>query len=237
MSQYAVVLGGTRGIGAALIPHLLSRTPYTLLVTGRAPSQSTSPRVHTTPVDYTHPTSLATAASLVPPRSLRLLINCVGMLEEPEKALKKVDYERVRRHFEVNALGALMAAKEFEGCFGPVEKEGEWRHPVLVNLSARTGSIGDNVTGGWYSYRMSKAALNQVTKSLSVELGRKGIVSFSYHPGTVDTDLTRPHVRVPKEHLFTPDLAAEKLVNVILSVKGMEDNGKFYDYEKREIPW
>jgi NAD(P)-dependent dehydrogenase (short-subunit alcohol dehydrogenase family) len=86
-----------------------------------------------------------------------------------------------------------------------------------------------------HSYRISKAALNQLTKTLSVELGRKGIQVLSLHPGTVDTNLSRPHVKnVKPESLFTPDIAAEKMWKVI---EETSHSGVFLDYDAKPIPW
>lgn len=75
---------------------------------------------------------------------------------------------------------------------------GSERPAVIANLSARVGSIGDNSMGGWYAYRASKTALNQLTKTMSVEFGRrKQLVScILLHPGTVDTDLSAPFQKV-----------------------------------------
>ncbi|KAK0579972.1 hypothetical protein LWI29_034248 [Acer saccharum] len=93
---------------------------------------------------------------------------------------------------------------------------------VVANLSARVGSIGDNRLGGWYSYRSSKAALNQLTKNVSVEFARKKdpIICILLHPGTVDTDLSRPFQRnVPEGKLFTKEFSVQKLLGIINKAK------------------
>ncbi|RKO89219.1 hypothetical protein BDK51DRAFT_21781 [Blyttiomyces helicus] len=115
--------------------------------------------------------------------------------------------------------------------------EGALGAPVWVNISARTGSIGDNGLGGWYSYRVMKAGLNQFTKTLSCELGRKGVTVISYHPGTVDTDLSRKFVKgVDPAKLFSPDQAAAYMLAVIQGLKET-DNGTFVDFAGKPIPW
>ena len=91
--------------------------------------------------------------------------------------------------------------------------------------------------GGWYSYRMSKAALNMATKNLSIELGRgrKKVICVSLHPGTVDTDLSRPyHKNVP--NLFTTEYSVNSLLQVIDSLT-VEDSGKFFTYDRTELPY
>ena len=118
-------------------------------------------------------------------RPLRLLINSAGYLL-PEKSLKSVEEEQILKHLRVNTIGPLLVAKHFSPLFGNVDQNASvFKNPVLTNMSARTGSIGDNKLGGWHSYRLSKAALNQVTRTLATEFGRKGLICVSLHPGTV----------------------------------------------------
>ena len=99
---------------------------------------------------------------------ISLLINSAGFLL-PEKSLRSVTRENLIKHFEINTIGPVLVAKHMQPSFMHDTK--------IVNISARTGSIGDNTgLGGWYSYRMSKAALNQATKTIAAEFGRKGMV-------------------------------------------------------------
>ena len=142
-------------------------------------------------MDVTSEEAVSSAAKQVADKfgskSLRCVINSAGYLL-PEKAIRQVDLEKAKEHFMVNAIGPLVFAKHFSGLLAPPEKTpvpGQLSRSVWVNMSARTGSIGDNHLGGWYSYRMSKAALNQLTKTSAAELGRKGSVVVSLHPGTV----------------------------------------------------
>ncbi|XP_028082470.1 uncharacterized protein LOC114283798 [Camellia sinensis] len=110
---------------------------------------------------------------------------------------------------------------------------------VVANLSARVGSIGDNRLGGWHSYRSSKAALNQLTKTVSVEFARKKdpIICLLLHPGTVDTDLSRPFQRnIAEGKLFTKQFSVQKLLSIINGAKS-HDNGKFFAWDGQEIPW
>ena len=87
---------------------------------------------------------------------------------------------------------------------------------VMANLSARVGSIADNRLGGWHSYRMSKAAQNQLTRTASHELGKRGTVVVVLHPGTCDTDLSLPfQKKVAPEKLFPPDRAVSQLLDVM----------------------
>ena len=106
-------------------------------------------------------------------------------------------------------------------------------------VSARVGSIADNRLGGWYAYRASKAALNQSVRTLAVEQGRgrKGSICVALHPGTVDTQLSKPFQRnVPDGKLFTPEQSANYLLTVIDGL-GPDDNGSFFAWDGQAIPW
>merc|ERR1711925_28220 len=106
-----------------------------------------------------------------------------------------------------------------------------------AHISARVGSISDNRLGGWYSYRMSKAALNMANKNLSIEFsrGKSKVVCLSIHPGTTDTDLSRPyHKGVPKDKLFTTQFSVAKMLEII-DRASTEDSGKFFAWDGQEI--
>lgn len=93
--------------------------------------------------------------------------------------------------------------------------------------------------GGWYSYRMSKAALNMATRNLSIELGRSRpkVVCVSLHPGTVNTDLSRPyHRNVPNDKLFSAEHSVNCLMGIINSLS-IEKTGKAYNWDGTELPW
>ena len=82
--------------------------------------------------------------------------------------------------------------------------EGERATSVIANLSARVGSISDDGLGGWISYRSSKAALNQATQTMALELKRQGTWTICLHPGTTKTDLSKPFQEDAKEGRFIP---------------------------------
>lgn len=107
-----------------------------------------------------------------------------------------------------------------------------------ANMSARVGSITDNGLGGWYSYRASKAGLNQITKSfdnfLKTSAGENAL-SVALHPGTVKTGLSKEFWgNVKEEKLFSPEFAAEKLLEVVRT-RGIDDRGKIWDWKGEEI--
>ncbi|WP_413677897.1 short-chain dehydrogenase [Prochlorococcus sp. MIT 0916] len=170
-------------------------------------------------------------------KPLRLVINTSGFLHsnivKPEKRLSQINRSNIIKNLSINAIGPILIAKS-------IEKFIRADLPFsFASLSARVGSIGDNSLGGWYSYRASKAAQNQLLKTLSIEWRRKfpfSVVSI-LHPGTCDTRLSKPfQSAVPKGKLFTPAQSTEYLVNIISEQKP-SDSGKFVAWDKSLIPW
>ncbi|MEM1033141.1 MAG: SDR family NAD(P)-dependent oxidoreductase [Myxococcota bacterium] len=236
----ALVIGGLRGLGRAFST-LLSERGHRVFATSRTPDAASIdlPRVDPLRVDVTDEESIVSAVTAVgrEVERLHLVINVAGVLHEgdlsPEKKLEDVQPARMTRSFAVNALGPLLVAKHVV----PLLRHDE--RAVLANLSARVGSVGDNRLGGWYGYRASKAAQNMFTKNLSIELGRRArnVIVVALHPGTVDTDLSKPFQRnVRPGKLFTPRHSADKLLEVIASL-GPDDSGGYFDYARTPIPW
>ena len=113
------------------------------------------------------------------------------------------------------------------------------RRAVFAVLSARVGSIGDNRLGGWHGYRASKAALNMLVKTLSVELARTHPLAaiVALHPGTVDSSLSAPFQRgVALGRLFSPDQAAGQLLDVVDGLSAA-DSGSFIAWDGERLPW
>ena len=109
--------------------------------------------------------------------------------------------------------------------------------PIFATVSARVGSISDNRLGGWYAYRASKAALNMIIKNLSIEVARKNkkAIIVGLHPGTVDSDLSKPFQKhVAKEKLFSPEFSSEKLLQVLQSLKP-DCSGKCFAWDGKEV--
>ncbi|CAL4086116.1 unnamed protein product, partial [Meganyctiphanes norvegica] len=182
--------------------------------------------------------------------TIDLLINSSGMLSPAgrgETSLKDISGQALLETFAVNSVGPVLMAKYFkslleagQGSFGNQGTDSKFKHTsILVNMSARVGSIGDNMLGGWYSYRMSKSALNMANKTVSVELGRgrKKVICLALHPGTVDTDLSRPyHKNVPKGKLFSVEQSVLYLMNIIDNAT-IKDSGKYLAFDGTEIPF
>ena len=246
----AVVNGASRGIGLAFVRALLAVSSVErLFATSRhaasdeqlaAFASGSDHRLRALDMDVTSEASVAAAAAAVRAEAARvdLFVNCVGLLHDgtsvqPEKRLADVAPASLERSFAVNAIGPLLIAKHFQGLLPRQDRV------VFASLSARVGSIGDNRLGGWYAYRASKAAQNMITRNLSIELRRRarGIICVALHPGTVDTELSRPFQgNVPEERLFSAERAARQLLHVIDGLQP-EDNGGFFAWDAQPIPW
>lgn len=227
----AVVLGATGGIGAALVDALESqlnaRTISHVIPLGR----STRPSF-----DLTDENSIMTCAQWVSQQGTpRIIIDATGMLHtsehQPEKALSQINAKYMLEAFAINAVGPALLMKHF---LPLVPKTGK---SVFASLSAKVGSIGDNELGGWYSYRASKAALNQLVKTAAVELKRRApqAICVSLHPGTVDTKLSNPFSKVGL-NVRPPHEAALDLINVIDQLSSAQTGG-FFDYKGKTIVW
>jgi NAD(P)-dependent dehydrogenase (short-subunit alcohol dehydrogenase family) len=172
-----------------------------------------------------------------------LIINACGLLHDkhglaPEKRIEDFNQKNFEKIIQANTLITPLIAKYFLSQLNKGAKK--LRIPgVFASLSARVGSISDNYLGGWYSYRASKAALNQVIKTLSIEAARrfKHCSIIAIHPGTTETKLSKPfQANVPEEKLFSTEYSIEKMMGVIEQVT-IEDSGKFYAWDGKTIDW
>lgn len=224
----AIVIGATGGIGAALVAALERGGPFDTVV---ALSRNSAPAL-----DILDEQSVVGAARRVGEMgTVRYVIDATGVLHDaamvPEKRLSDIDPTVMARAFAVNAIGPMLVMKHFLPLLAREERA------VFATLSARVGSIGDNRLGGWYSYRASKAALNQGVRTAAVELARRAphAICVALHPGTVDTALTRSFAKVGLD-VQTPDAAAERLLAVIADL-GPSDSGGFFDHRGAPVPW
>ena len=225
----AIVVGSSGGIGGALYGRLCTQSRFrTVLGLGRASSP---------PLDLTDEDSIAGAARHVSGlgADVRLIIDASGLLHgdglSPEKSWRDLDAAHMARAFAVNAIGPALLMKHF---LPLLPRQGR---SVFATLSARVGSIGDNRLGGWYSYRASKAALNQFVRTASIELGRRqpAALCVALHPGTVATPLSAPFVKAGLD-VQTAEQAAERLLDTIDGLRP-GSSGSFFDHLGKPVPW
>jgi NAD(P)-dependent dehydrogenase (short-subunit alcohol dehydrogenase family) len=225
----AVVVGASGAIGSALAERIERSGRFAGVL-------RFSRRAHLR-LDLLDEATIAAAAQQVGdyPAPLRLLINACGFLHDgasrPERSWRHLDPVSLAHSFAINAIGPAMLVKHFMPLLACDGKS------VFAALSARVGSIGDNRLGGWYGYRASKVALNQILHTAAIELFRSHpqAICIALHPGTVESALSAPFARAGLD-VQAPAVAAERLLAVIDAL-GPDDSGRFVDYRGRSIVW
>ena len=165
--------------------------------------------------------------------SFNLIINATGVLqtteEGPEKTINVVKQKLMIDMMTINAIGPALLLKNFS------KKLDKTKFSVFVNLSARVGSITDNRLGGWISYRSSKAALNQIIKTSSIEINRrnKNAICVGLHPGTVKTKFTEKFQNTTET--ISPEESVEMMMKVVENLS-VDDNGYCFAYDGKVIP-
>lgn len=223
----AVVVGSGGGIGAALLAALRARGDFAEVIgLGRA----------TTPaLDLLDEASIAAAMAGLAGREPRLVIDATGFLHDarftPERSWRQLDAAHMAHAFAINAIGPALLMKH---ALPAMPRQGR---VVFASLSARVGSIGDNRLGGWYSYRASKAALNQLVRCAAIELARinRDGVCVALHPGTVDTGLSSPFAKTGLD-VQTPAQSAARILAVLDGLTPAQSGG-FFDQNAAVIPF
>jgi NAD(P)-dependent dehydrogenase (short-subunit alcohol dehydrogenase family) len=243
-----LVCGASRGIGLALCTALLRRDDvgrvWAVSRNARcddglmALAKALGERVALVDCDARDEHALAALASKVERtcNHLHLVISTLGILHQEgtkaEKSLAQLDLAGLQASFATNAYAPILLLKHLL----PLLRKGP---ATFAALSARVGSIGDNRLGGWYSYRASKAALNQLLHTASIELKRLNPAAtvLALHPGTTDTALSRPFQgNVPAEKLFEPGFAAQRILEQIERL-GPSNSGEFWAWDGQPIEW
>ncbi len=219
-----VITGANRGIGLALCAQLAARGDAVIGVCRQASPELRALKVHVeTDVDMTRPDTLTDLARRLATVEIDRLILNAGVLTR--ESLDRVDANAlaaIRHQFEVNALAPLQLAAALQG---RVRDGGQ-----IAVITSRMGSIADNGSGGYYGYRMSKAALNAAARSLAMDLKPRGIGVFALHPGFVKTNMTGGNGDV------TPEQAAK---NLIARMDGLSaaQTGSFWHANGEALPW
>tara|TARA_R110002126_G_scaffold43475_21_gene124616 strand:- start:9589 stop:10329 length:741 start_codon:yes stop_codon:yes gene_type:complete len=240
-----LVIGAGSGIGLGLVQHYLQQSEQVLAI-----SRSASPGEKSEGLRWLQ---VETVDAAVQPEQTEQAINrvvaeaiaeqpaiifiCQGWLHDnqhgPEKTLRQLSSTQMQQSFAVNVQQPALYLKAL---FPYLTKQPQVK--VLV-LSAKVGSITDNQLGGWYSYRLSKAALNMLVKTSSIELKRynKTAALVSLHPGTTDTALSAPfQANIPSGQLQTTAATAERLAAVADGLTP-EQSGKLLNWDGSVLPF
>jgi NAD(P)-dependent dehydrogenase (short-subunit alcohol dehydrogenase family) len=237
-----VIIGASGGIGSAFVKllsqnennrvHAFARTSS--LASDDISNDTDKPSIQH--IDYNSEASIKSAAELAGQSGpIDLVIVATGFLHDqsimPEKSLRELSTESFQKNFLINTIGPALVAKHF------LPKLHKDQRSVFAILSARVGSISDNRLGGWYAYRASKAAVNMLIKTVSIEASRrqKKAIIVGLHPGTVASSLSKPFQKnVVPEKLFTAEYSTKKLMSVIQNLD-IEDSGKVFAWDGKEI--
>lgn len=215
-----LVTGANRGIGLELCRQYAKRGDHVIATCRKASSElrETGAEIHEG-IEVTDDASVAALARALQGRRIDILVNCAGILTR--ESLDDLNIDRIRQQFEVNAISPLRVTAALQDCLG--------RGSKVVIITSRMGSIEDNSSGGYYGYRMSKAAVNIVARSLAHDLLDRGVSVFTIHPGMVATEMTCYRGMPPEES--AADLVAR------IDALGAEKSGTFWHAKGDPLPW
>ncbi|MFO7566075.1 MAG: SDR family oxidoreductase [Enhygromyxa sp.] len=216
-----LITGANRGIGLELARLSAQRGDRVIAACRHSSPELEALDVELRPgVDVTDPESLAALDASLGDTTLDLLINNAGILVPT--SLDELDFDAVRRQFEVNAMGPLRVVVALRGRLGSGSK--------IAIVTSRMGSIADNGSGGSYGYRMSKAAVNMAGVTLARDLAKAQIAVALLHPGWVKTDMTRQTGNITAQ-----ESAAGLLARI--DALTLEQSGGFWHENGERLPW
>ena len=227
-NNIAVVIGNSGSIGSAIEKELSDQGFKNIIGFNR----SSSPRL-----DLLNEETIAQSAQFIKDQNtpVSLVFDATGLLHDdnnmPEKTYKNIDQIFMRKNFEINVMGPALIMKYFLPLLDKEEKS------IFASISAKVGSISDNRYGGWYSYRASKAALNQMIKTASIEMKMKNqkAICLAIHPGTVESKLSKPFQKNDLT-IQSPQESASNIFKILTSSTS-KDTGSFYNWDGKIIEW
>jgi len=219
----AILIGANGTIGSSLAD--LMRSEYELYTLSREDT------------DYSEASLEKIRTGFAAQGAFSTIICCIGSLHSdklaPEKKLDQVNEETLSEYFRINTILPALCIRYFQGL---LDKQAPAQFCVL---SAMVGSIGDNRLGGWYGYRGSKAALNQIVRTASIEVARtnKNACLAAVHPGTTIGPLTKPFsAGIAKNKYYTPEQSAKRILRLSEALVP-EQTGRFFNWDGSELQW
>lgn len=230
MSKNIAIIGSSGSIGSSFLKYYENENSSNVIYSlSRKEINNSNPNIHNVIIDIEDEDSISKASQICMAKgSFDVVIVATGILHDqdlsPEKSIRQIDQKSFHKVFSINTFGPALIARYFI----PLLKK---ETPTFFGfLSARVGSISDNKTGGWYSYRASKAALNMIIKGLSIEVSRNNpkAILAGLHPGTVESNLSDPFKKgVTKDKLFTPEYSVSKMIDVIQNLESGDSGDCF----------
>ena len=235
----ALVIGASGAMGQALVENFLEDSRINRVIAiSRSASEMQHPKLQWICTEYEENTMFSVVDNLKEFKgSFSKVCICHGILHGenmfPEKRMEDISVDMMQRIFYANTvIPSLWLNLLRKLVSGTIDCK-------IACFSARVGSTGDNRLGGWYSYRASKAALNSLMKTFSIEYARraKNTKLIAFHPGTVNSEMSKPfHATVPNSKLFEPDYVASCLSRVMDNLP-VDGQLSYVDYAGKPIPW
>lgn len=220
-----LITGANRGLGLEFARQFTEKG-YTVIGTARSPDEADELRdtgARIVELDVADSASVRAMAEELKDTKIDILINNAGIGGHGAGSFTDLAIDKLDWTFQVNTLGPMRVTQALYDNLLMGEKK------MILHVSSIMGSIEMN-SGSAYGYRMSKAALNMFNKTLSLELADKGFICVVLHPGWVQTDMGGE--QAPLE----PEASISGLISVIEGLDS-SDNGRFYDYTGKELPW
>jgi NAD(P)-dependent dehydrogenase (short-subunit alcohol dehydrogenase family) len=246
---HVLITGATGGIGSAMVRYIVDQDPQAIIWAASRRSDAmdelisslgeASQRVRPLIFNPVKEADLEQAIANIQKetKNLHMAIHTIGALGgqglKAEKSLRDVTIDGMLESYTINTASFLLLAKHLHRLF---------RHDtpsVFAGISAKVGSIKDNELGGWYSYRMSKAALNMGVKNVALEYGRTGCKTtvVAIHPGTTETQLSKPFLAgYPKDKVATTDVTAERIYRTLSQISPSL-SGHLVNWDATILPW
>lgn len=229
--ETVLITGANRGIGLEFTERFASEG-WRVIGCCRNPAEATElqqlaarfPGIDVHQLDVTDYDQVAALARRLQNRAIDILLSNAGIYGPKGKSFGKVEAAPWREVFEVNTIAPMMLVQAFAAHVAASERK------LVAVVSSKMGSIDDNGSGGAYIYRSSKTAVNQVVKSLSIDLAERGISVLALHPGWVKTAMGGPNAEIGV------DESVNGMVQLLLSA-GSEVSGQFFDYNGDSIAW
>jgi len=235
MKENIIIAGSSGAIGGEFTELYANNSNVEKIIAlSRKPTNTSHNKIQSVEIDYYNEATFKNLDEISQLDSISKIIIATGILHtdqiRPEKSIDSIAGEDMRKVFQVNVFGPILLVKKLL----PLIKKS--KGVKIVFLTARVGSISDNVLGGWHSYRSSKSALNMMIKNLAIELKRlnKEHVVIGIHPGTVKSHLSEPFLRHVKHDIFNPKESVDLMTQVISKVS-QTDSGKCFDFSGKVI--
>jgi len=235
MKENIIIAGSSGAIGGEFTELYANNSNVEKIIAlSRKPINTNHNKIQSVEIDYYNEATFKNLDEISQLDSISKIIIATGILHtdqiKPEKSIDSIAAEDMKQVFQVNVFGPILLVKKLL----PLIKKS--KGVKIVFLTARVGSISDNVLGGWHSYRSSKSALNMMIKNLAIELKRlnKEHVVIGIHPGTVKSHLSEPFLRHVKHDIFNPKESVDLMTQVISKVS-QTDSGKCFDFSGKVI--